>query len=345
MSQPDAEVIWIDDDIDHMDIKKNLEAKETRLRIEFIHADKNLSSRVDEYLSAIKRSPDLFLIDDKLPTRRGFNRRGLSVGMQIREKLPEVPIYLFSAYPRGAIFTTLAQAAEKFADELLDLDIIQTTGQKILYSDAIDYRRIRNADRKSVTALFTLLQVPPADHNLVLDAFPVSLRNGLAPRKPASRNQIGNAIEFGMWVRKTFLKLPGFVYDPLYSATKLGMTLKAFLKYSRRLAGARYAGVFCETQKEVHWWGSTLTRLVIDAAKQKPDEATSNVQKISRKVFNLKESQIAKCVVCRKEYPDTVGWNKYDESECQPVHYRCSIRHPLRPSALHFDQIRQFDRR
>jgi hypothetical protein len=339
-----AKITWIDDDDDHVDITKNLHDKEPQLKIEFILADKKLSTRVEKCLKmATKRGPDLFLIDDKLPMH-GFNRRGLSVGMQVRERLPEVPIYLFSAYRHGAgVFTTLAQAADRFADDVLDLDTVQTKGHKILYHDALDYRRIRNSDRKSVNTLFGLMAAPLCDQDSILDAFPINLRKGLAPRK-TPKGHTGNSIEFGMWIRKTFLEFPGFVYDSLYSATKLGMTHKAFLHISLKFDPARYRGVFYES-RDNRWWNSSLRELVVSTAKQRADDTTSNVQKLTQKVFKLRNTDIAKCVVCGEKYPDTVGLYKYDVNERKPVHFRCSVRHPWIPSLLHFDQIRQFDRR
>ena len=334
MTSEKVKLLWIDDDLDHREDVRNLESKNRRLHIRFVIANEF------EKILREKADTDLFVIDDKL--RLGKYRDGIAVAGQIRVKFPEVPIYLFSAWigPRS-IYGTLAEAAESSADKIVDIKEIRRKGHRILYCDALDYRRIRYSRRGTVHALFELLHAPASDENRITMALPESLKKGLSSlsgKKPAS----GNAIAFAKWTSRTFLALPGFVFDSLYSATKLGMTQEAFDRHESAFKLARYDGIFAET-REALWWGSILVETVFRrAATRFPRDATIDLQQLTPRLLRLGKSEIAKCIICGRERPDTVGMERDDEEHREAVHYRCSIPHPAKRRVICFDEIRQF---
>jgi len=148
-------IVWIDDEPLHEKDARSLESKRKYLIIEFTS-----SLEFEDFVEKLEESPDLFLIDDKL--------RGRSVGVaiagRIRQKFPETPMYLFTAYPEEyGISTELAEAAKSLGDDVFDLKEIQREGHNILYHDAVDYRRIRESRRASVDTIISLLKAPEDD--------------------------------------------------------------------------------------------------------------------------------------------------------------------------------------
>ena len=321
-------IVWIDDEPSHMEDAKTLESKRKDLKIKFIS-----TSNFEDFLKKQEDGMDLFLIDDKL--------RGRSVGVgiagKIREKFPEIPMYLFTAYPEEyGISTALAEAAKSLGDDVLDLKKVQREGHDILYYNAIDYRRIRESPHEEINALLILLKAPDEDCKRIVSALPESLKKGLLTRSD------GNAIAFAKWVKRNFLKLPGFVYNSLYSATKLGITKKAFQDLASEFEDARYDGVFAKTGPKL-WWDSKLAKIIFQLASEKlRGDDTTDLRKLTTKLFSLDEAKMSKCSVCGEKYPDTVGINKDDEEDYQPVHYKCSEPHPTKTRVLYFEEARQF---
>jgi hypothetical protein len=330
-------IIWIDDDPNHKEDAKNLENKRKELEVIFVSPLK-----IDTFLERQVGDVDLFLIDDRLNyILESFNRRGLSVAAQIREKLQEIPIYLFSAYREEGIFTTLAEASENLSDYILDLKKIQREGHNILYYDAIDYHRIRESQRESVNTLLNLLNAPEDDHKRIISALPESIKRGLSPQSEKIRSA-GNVLAFSKWVRGIFIKLPGFVYNSLYSATKLGITDKTFLNLSSEFESAKYTGVFSKTSPNLWWLSGLRDKIFQFAQEKKPDLDTADPRILTPALFSLDESQISKCIVCGEKYPDTVGINKDDDEDYEPVHYHCSVPHPAKTRVLYYEEARQF---
>lgn len=324
MTSAQIKVTWIDDDKNNEEDARNLESKNRKLHIKFIPAI--------GFESVLKEKTDLFLIDDRLHLRNYKN--GLAVAGHVRVKFPETPIYLFSAWPNTTLRTTLAQAAESAADKVIDTKKIRREGHDILYYDALDYRKMRTARRHSLRVIFRLLRSPLDDQNRIRMVLPESLKKGLS--------RTGNAIALGKWVSTNFLASPGFLYDSLYASTKLGMTESAFCKRESRFRTARYSGIFSNTSGPL-WWNSTLMDIVFRrTARRFPREEKTDLPDLTKRLFNLASSEIAKCVVCGRKNPETIGLDKYDESNRHPVHIRCSIPHPTKTRAMFFEEVRQF---
>ncbi|MFX0091847.1 MAG: hypothetical protein ACFFBD_08810 [Candidatus Hodarchaeota archaeon] len=323
-----VKVVWIDDDESRKDDAKTLESRRNDLKIEFVG-----TSDFEDFFRKYQFDIDLFLIDDKL--------RGRSVGVgiagKIREISPEVPIYLFTAYPRDyGISTSLAEAATSLGDDILDIREVQREGHDILYNDAVDYRLIRESSHEDIDAIFNLLKAPEEDYKGIILALPENLKRGLLTHLN------GNSIAFAKWVKRVFLLHPGFVYNSLFSATKLGMTTTAFQKHISEFLNARYDGVFFKTRPEM-WWDSKLDKIVFKLTREQlPDDDTSDLRRLTPKLFSLSDSEVSKCVICGERYPDTVGINKDDERDFQPIHYKCSEPHPTKTRILYFEEARQF---
>lgn len=163
---------------------------------------------------------------------------------------------------------------------------------------------------------------------------PENLKKGLS--------RAGNTIAFARWVNTRFLASMGFLYDCLYASTKLGMTEEAFSRRASKFISTRYLGIFSSTNPSL-WWSSALSEIVFrKAAKRFPQDDSTNLQNLAKRVFKLRPAEVAKCIVCGEAYPDTVGLDKDDARIRRPVHFRCSAPDPTKLRALFFEEVRQF---
>ena len=336
-----VKILWIDDEvIDHAEDAKNLMYARKKLEVSIIHP-----TNLDSELRPLKTSnniPDLFLVDYFLDEVKfegegngKYQHRGLAVAGRLREFEPEHPIYVVTQKDakKEGIFFSEAQAVRAVFDKILPFKDLQREGHNILYYDALDYRSIRKSPRRNLGGLFKLLQAPDDLKERLKLVLPEELREGLAP--------YGNTITFAKWVRLVLLDLPGFLYDQLHAATHFGMTVETFKKISPKLKGAKYSGAFAKTSPAL-WWVSKLNDIIFSMPKARKINKT-NPWELCPMVFNLPKKMHTKCIVCGDPFPETVGMNLKDDSDLQPVHYRCSIPHPNRRRELYFDEPRCFE--
>ena len=334
-------IMWIDDEEEHVEDAKNLENRMKNFKILFI--DPSDMKGIEDNLAIT----DLFLIDDRFYKSfklRNDIKSGFSIGAEIREKCPEKPIYLFSAVKdEKGIHGILAQASDSLADSIFDLYTIQRYGHNILYYDALDYKKIRESERNSVEVLFQLLRAPEEEHEKLLKALPHNLKKGLS-QTSSIEHETGNSIAFGRWVKKIFLNYPGFLLNSEYSAVRLGLSKEYFKKIAFRFSEAEYKGIFSQSLYEKRWWNSELLRILFNLYHDKyPDGDETDPRKVSLILFDLKDKDRPRCVVCCEEYPDTIGLLKDNDDIKEPVHYRCSEIHPDKERIIYFDEIRQFE--
>lgn len=338
-------IVWLDDEIDHKKDAENLSLRRETLEVIFL-----TPGEFEDFIKGVvtsERDVDLYLIDDRLfkEKQAHLKPRGFTYAAIIREKFPETPIYFFSAVrDLSGIFLGLAEAARNLADCIVDLKDVLRHGSDFLYYDALDYRRIKEAKRNNLEAIHKLLRAPKSDWQKIEQTLPDDLRGGISRTKDQTKNASGNVIAFAKWVRRTLLSLPGFLYDSLYAATKLGLTEDFFLDNVSVFDGAQYNGIFSHSMSNRLWWNSELDRIVFDIAEEELcDESSTDVREILRSYFKLREKDLPICAVCKNPHPDTVGINKYDPTERRPVHFRCSRPHPKKIRVLYFDEIREFE--
>ena len=78
---------------------------------------------------------------------------------------------------------------------------------------------------------------------------------------PITSGEKWSVSEAADWIRKVLVKYPGLLYDPIHSATFLGVSRDAFLSepIQEFFIGAKYSGVF--SPPEGRWWKSKLQEL------------------------------------------------------------------------------------
>jgi len=337
MKADEISLVWIDDNNDRKKDAFEIEKLNNKIKTNFIHP-KTFQKGICDKTGTIV-DVDLFLVDYALSKKdcssEFYLGEGLSLIGLIRENYPDVPVYLYSGDDKSVIFERLEYTARKEAEKVLPLKVIQDSGPNFLYMDALDYRKIRNTLLKGDAGKLIDLLLPPEDEkNTIKYVVPTELK--IDGMKPA-----GKSTSFASWVRQVFMKNPGFIYDSLYAATKLGMKKEAFLKKEKEFKAALYSGLFAKTIGQQFWWKSLLYDLVFK--KDEAKEATTDVREISKKVFGLTDDETAKCAVCTEPFPDTVGIDS-TTGDREPVHLRCSRSDPKYTRLLYFDETRLFSK-
>lgn len=295
------------------------------------------------------REFDLFLVDYRLSKEPDENQKkyrytGISVGGLIRDRFPDLPIYLTSAL--------IDEAPEKLDSELFDRVVTHSSltkkdGIAVLRDDAVDFKKIRNTKhRTSVKSVHQLLRTPKSAHLEVERVLPEDLRRGLGAREHERANTrptklASGTIQFGRWVMNVFLANPGVLYDQLYSATYLGMTESYFLrKFSKNADAHQYRGVFSLTHQPL-WWKSGLTELVIGHPNAK-NYGSLRIWDLAPKLFDVPMQARPKCSVCGKSSPETVAYDRDNPVRRGPAHLSCSEPDPKRQPVLYFEPYRVF---
>lgn len=349
-----TEIWWIDDDFLPTAPAGNTAAARIINRSKKAHVTGIPPFEFEELLQSGRLvTPDMFWVDFKLNEFRSqdgvrypFTGEALVGKILDYFKHEERPIYLVSK--------VLDDESSKIDDEFFELKIprknltIEHT-RELLIRDALDYRAIRSIkNRRSVDSIFDLLAAPDCTREQLKEALPEQFQKGLGspPRKgkssrPSERH--GNVILFARWIRRILFKYPGLLYDDIYAATYLGMTPKAFdkrignlSKQNKAIARAEYNGVFAR-QSNRRWWKQALADAVYEAAAKKKI-VFSNAWEVATNLFEIKKSDRSRCVVCGKEFPETVAFDPSEPSVKRPVHRHCSLI-ANRPSPKGFEQF------
>gem|GEM_PF-2253768 len=337
------QILWVDDEKEDREPDKDkIQKKNENLEIKLIHPDDLLEALDQE-------KPDLFLIDFYLNERamvkkssgskesKKYPYKGLTVDSIIREKFPDIPIYCTSSHYKELIKEPVYYLIKLTFDRFLDFKDIQDKGDTILYFDAFDYKRIRESQKNDISIIFSLLEAPDEERNKLLLTLPSSLREGLY------QNLEGNSLILAKWINNILFQNPGILYNELYSATFLGMTLDKFQGIASnedKINSAKYSGIFSRTN-ENFWWKSKLLQNVFsfDKISGYPDKSPWIV---APDMLKIPKKSRTRCIVCKKEYPECVGTNLTNSSDNFPVHIRCSEPYLKKRPELYFEEYRGF---
>ncbi len=341
---------WIDDDFDHesSDRRTLLEILNSTGRVQIVDIHPvDLGEKLSSNITPI---PDLFLVDFKLITGQHpdkhikFPFMALPAGGMIRDKFPERPIYLVSA----VIGEEQAEKDADFFDRVLTLQKLTAEGADILSHDAEDYTAIRRVkNRLDIKPILRLLAVPSASTDSIKRVLPEPMRKGMGQAIQKGMNDIkltyskASGLYFAQWVRRELLRLPGPLYDDLYSATLLGMKVKYFKEkftLKTNVEGCLYRGVFHRTTSR-RWWQAALLEFISNIAAKEGKTVTDS-WKLAPEIFKVPEEELSKCVVCDLPWPETVGEDLHNRDRREPAHWRCSLDDPRRQPQVHFETTR-----
>jgi hypothetical protein len=273
-------------------------------------------------------SPDLILVDfdfsnvDKSNNVLGMN--GVTLSNLLRQKFQNVPIILLTR--------KLIERSEKFPhneailacidDIAFKEDLIPPNNSELmrnLISISIGYNRLRTREPKNWLNLLEMISAPKSSIDLLKMSYP----------KEQAKSKTWTGFESAIWIRKILMAFPGILYDEIFAATYLGISIDSFRQPNIQsfFNVARYTGIFSE-QKEL-WWKTKLhdTALagMIDSEKKLPlrkgfvkywERVFS--EKLAASICNYKGDSPADTVCCLSGFPVMAKYSLHYNADCRP---------------------------
>lgn len=336
-------ITYIDDEPDDLIIFERIfkenEVAKNLFEIKTINSQKKEFG--DLLKEVISENPELILVDYRLDKPKDgiiLGVSGATLSTALREQFPEVPIAIFTKID----FLRIEKFNPKIlsnSDETIYKSDIQKEDEKyfdILYKLAIGYKELRDATSKQWLDLLKLIGAQEVDFDTIKLA------------EPPSISESGwSVFDVSNWIRKTLLEYPGILYDPIHSATYLGISVDEFLTdpIQEFFSEAKYSKIFIP--KDGRWWKSILQEI----AESIMDEKERNL--IIHEGFPLSWNRLnntkvarSKCVFCGEEPAE---WVCYILKK--PVMIECSLRYnpDNRPSIMNearvsFEAIQKTDK-
>ena len=210
--------------------------------------------------------PSLFLVDQDLISVNYF---GSALVAQIRDQFPEHPIVIIT---RRSVLRNLGpeksrQLVEEMQtfDELVLKDVVEDDPeavQQILITLSDGFRVLRGLEDKAWASLVSAIGADEEEADLLRETAPPLQKPGAVydDREGDRRGIKGIWTVTGAahWVRSVIISYPGILYAALHSATRLGISVDAFMReeVQRELEGCIYEGVFAP--HEGRWWKQRL---------------------------------------------------------------------------------------
>lgn len=303
------------------------------LDLEVLHPTKihqALYSKADRSTKDHIEKADLIIIDLKLNEFEDENNEKYPLNANsimglLRDCAPATPIFLVSSHFSAGNFSGANYTADWF-DRILTSDELNIS--KLICSEAADYSALRNSPA-TYQSLHQLLKTPDADKADIESAIPTEFKQ--LARSLNSNSKIGaHALHLAKWIKEILMRTPGFLYDPLYTATFLGVKKDYFCtniaNRSEFNAAASYQGVFAKSN-EPKWWRTGISEFIFNLPGIE-SITVSDIFKIAPILLNVPEEHHSSCAVCNGKFPETVGHMEDLGADWEPVHYHCSEEDP-----------------
>lgn len=314
--------LWIDDESERITASRNLERI---LKIKVIFEDVKGENLAQVLLRILRGTePDLVLIDHRLDKvlEGGIIQTGSTTAEVIRERWPDCPIVCVTAVRLEDIELQKKLAYEQVI-EYPDL----SKNYSLLISLAKAFKFLRRNRPKDVSGLMKLIKPPNEDRARLASVLPEELKLNYADKSIL--------ITISKWIRHTLITKPGFLYDRLWAATLLGIKEHAFEKVKNDFIAARYKGIFADEADE-RWWQTRLREILYSKF---PGEGRFTWE-LGQKLLRITKKEHSVCYVCKKEFPEIVGFTDETAQTRKPMHLRCSVSHPRFEKTLFFEEIR-----
>jgi CheY-like chemotaxis protein len=321
------EFIWIDDNPDRETASKNL-AKFLNVNCRFINV-KGEDVGINLKFLLASEQPDLILIDhnliDSVPAEASKEiliRRGSSAATIIRQQWKDCPIICISGMDANMLDTQ-----EKAVYEEIYFDHKISSHYEEIISIARSFKLIKDHKPSDIADFLKLLACPESETEKLKSIIPTALKENFTDG--------GLVIEISNWVRKTLIARPGFLYDKLWTATLLGLTLDGFEKVEELFKEGKYTGVFAYDSSP-RWWRSEIIKIVGQIV-QVPGLPSLR----GRSLPNINEDNYSECWVSKEPYPDTIAYlEDIRESKMVPMKLKETIVHPGFEKLLYFEELR-----
>jgi hypothetical protein len=312
-------IVWIDDDP-----RRGRTATDIGAR--FINVRRDDGATELESFFDNPAPPSLVILDhmlDKAKIKNRLFQRGSTIAEAIKEKWPSCPVV-------GVTNATLVKNVNVRTRRAYDAFFsFANFGKHIRELKSIErgFALIAKADVRAAESLVKRLKPPHEEIKRLVAVLPDDLQEAFGDQSVASR--------LYTWVSR-LIRRPGFLYDALWSATALGLTMEGFRKVEDRFAAAKYTGIFvCDDQPR--WWSSRLTEVLYDLCKPEHGELSWHC---GRRLAGITPQDFSRCYVCDDELPETVAYVDAASDERFPMHLRCTVLHPHYKRELYFEDIR-----
>jgi hypothetical protein len=314
--------LWIDDDQSRKNLLDTIK-KKLNVDGEFIDVTgENIVTKIEEILS--KSKFDLILMDHILNgAAEASIQTGSTTAEYIRETKPDCPIVGITAVK----VTDIDFHKKSIYEDLFEVSKISEHYDSILsiaksYSTLVEKRPQNNDD------LIGLLKAPKDITERLTIIIPEEIKRNYEDKSLL--------INISKWIRHSLMLKPGFLYDQLWAATLIGLKADSFHKVEQLFKKAKYVGLFSDKGNE-RWWQAQIRQIIYS---NYPHDQSTFPWHLGHLITGIEKIDHSVCHVCKKEFPETVG---YTDEMCKtraPMHLRCSSIHPNFESTLYYDDRR-----
>lgn len=313
-------IVWIDDNPVRSSTAEDVGAVFTNVKGE------DIAQEVEKLLKG--PSPSLVILDhilDKTSTKNPMFQKGSTIAEAIKERWPFCPVV---GITNAANFEDIDLRTKGTYDALFQFEKF---GKCIDRIDAIrkGFALVARTKPKTAHKLIMLLKPPEDEMERLLAVLPDDFKEKEFSKDASVASRLHS------WVAH-LIERPGFLFDRLWAATFLGLNEIGFDKVASHFERAKCHGVFSNDQ-ERRWWSSRLTELLYRACKPEAGEMSWQA---GRSLHSISQEHFSHCYVCRKEYPETVGYLDTKSDERRAMHLKCTVLHPHHKRELYFEDIR-----
>ena len=319
--------IYIDDEDSELRRYKRKFERNDRAKNIFEMVILNSQKGIGDLIEDVKNeNPELILVDYDLAKPKDgllIGMSGAALSTALREEFPDVPIVLFTKIDFLRIQKLNPKVLSSLDETIYKSNVLNEDGKNldILHKLAIGYKELRNAESKTWINLLKIIGAPEIDYDFLKLSEPPTISEGG-----------WSVFDAADWIRNTLIKYPGILYDPVNSATFLGISKDAFISdpIQELFSDAKYSTVFAP--KEGRWWKSKLQEIAESIMEgYERDLIVRKGFPLSWERINNNPIERSKCVFCGKSPAE---WVCYILKE--PVMIECSLRYnpDSRPSIM-----------
>ena len=313
----------------------------------------NLLERISEIQ---EKNPELILVDFDLhkPNKKGKKSpiSGLTLSTELKQNFQEIPIILFTRRDVFKIgdYSKIDRTISNLLDDIIYKSELFEQNEKLysLYTLASGFKALRENRSRKWEDLLKILKAPEDDEDyLKLSNPPITPRDRWSVSEAVTWIQKWSVSEAAHWIRNILIKYPGILYDPIHSATLLGISVTAFLSdpIQNFFSGAKYSGIFALS--EGRWWRSKLreTALSIMNEEEKDLPVREGFPLAWERIENKKIKK-SKCVFSGEPFPEWVCCILHKPVMIKySLRYRVDDRPPVMDEArVPFEAIRTTDK-
>ncbi len=321
------EFIWIDDDNGRRETASNME-KALGVSIQFESVN---GKEIDIELTRIlhdNEEPDLVVMDHVLNLAADSDtiRRGSTAATRIKEKWSECPVVSVTAAINNQA-EEIDTRQEDAYENMFPWDHISDYYETIK-SIAEGFKHLKDNRPQVPEDLPDKLNCPEIERERLMKILP----NKIKVKK--NFNDRSLLIEVYKWLNTVLFRRPGFLYDELWAATYLGLTLEGFKTVMKEFEGAKYTGAFQDTSQP-KWWKSSLKEILVEKF-----EETGMPWVMGRKLVK-NEKYYSKDYAKGEDYPETVAAEDDTIPPIwQPMKLKHTEPHPSFENLLFFEELR-----